>query len=196
MGDTSQSAYTERLSGLQTARWKRVLDVQAPYRRKLRSIVGGRRALDVGCGIGRLLSHLPAGSLGVDHNEHSVAYCRRIGLDAVTVDELGEPSATFDALVAGHLLEHLPEGGQPSLLLEYLPWLRPGALVILICPQERGYLSDSTHLTFCDHAKLARYCEEVGLTVQEQSSFPFPRFAGKWFVYNEFVTVAQVPEAA
>jgi hypothetical protein len=31
----------------------------------------------------------------------------------------------------------------------------------------------------------------LGLSVRRQYSFPFPRFAGRAFTYNEFVTVAR-----
>jgi hypothetical protein len=33
--------------------------------------------------------------------------------------------------------------------------------------------------------------EALGLGVARQYSFPLPRFAGKVFTYNEFVTVAR-----
>ena len=50
-------------------RWKRILDVQAPYRWNLRRLLGTRRTLDVGCGIGRNLVNLPVGSVGVSRHE-------------------------------------------------------------------------------------------------------------------------------
>ena len=42
-------------------------------------------------------------------------------------------------------------------------------------------------------AEGAALCTALGLTVEKQYSFPFPRFAGKVFTYNEFVTVARKP---
>jgi SAM-dependent methyltransferase len=47
-----------------------------PYRWNLHRLLGGRRVLDAGCGIGRNLVGLEAGSVGVDHNPHSVEHCR------------------------------------------------------------------------------------------------------------------------
>ncbi|MGH3982953.1 MAG: hypothetical protein ACRDST_09810 [Pseudonocardiaceae bacterium] len=82
--DTTGQAYTDRLAELGQARWKRLLDVQAPYRWNLRRLLGERRVLDVSCGIGRNLAHLGAGSVGVDHNRHSVRTCRDRGLTAFT----------------------------------------------------------------------------------------------------------------
>ena len=51
--DTTAQAYTDRLAALEQARWKQLLDVQAPYRWNLRRLLGEHRVLDVGCGIGR-----------------------------------------------------------------------------------------------------------------------------------------------
>ena len=58
MDDTEQLAsYADRLRRKEDARWKQVLDVQAPYRWNLRRQELGR-TLDVGCGIGRNLVSL------------------------------------------------------------------------------------------------------------------------------------------
>ncbi|MGH4024154.1 MAG: class I SAM-dependent methyltransferase, partial [Pseudonocardiaceae bacterium] len=72
----------------------------------------------------------------------------------------------------------------------YLHHLRPGARVVLICPQERGFASDHTHTVYFDDDALRLVCQELGLELQWQNSFPFPRWMGKLFTYNEFVTVA------
>ena len=192
-GDTTARSYTARLIRLQLRGWKRLLDVQAPYRWNLRRLLGERRVLDVGCGIGRNLAHLPAGSVGVDHNEHSVWVCRQRGLAAYLPDEFAAPEAPFEGLLAAHLLEHLPAGQAADVLRGYLPYLQPGARVVLICPQERGFASDATHTVFLDDDALRQVCAELGLTLQWQSSFPFPRWMGKLFTYNEFVTVASCP---
>jgi SAM-dependent methyltransferase len=194
---TASTAYSERLSQLSGARWKRVLDVQAPYRWNLNRLLGSTRTLDVGCGIGRNLVNLPAGSVGVDHNEHSVRACRERGLTAMTSDEfLAEPPevrGTFTGMLAAHLIEHLPADGATDVIGPYLPYLAPGATVVLICPQERGFASDATHTVFTDQSRLAQLCREMDLVVDKQFSFPLPRVTGRVFTYNEFVTVASVP---
>lgn len=192
-GGTAGGSYTERLVRQSGARWKRVLDVQAPYRWNLRRLLGDRPTLDVGCGIGRNLAHLPRGSVGVDHNATSVARCRDAGLTAFTVDEFLARGARpeFDGLLAAHLVEHLPAGGAAAVLGPYLGFLRPAAVVVLICPQERGFASDPTHTVFTDQAALAALSGELGLSVERQFSFPLPRMTGRVFTYNEFVTVAR-----
>jgi SAM-dependent methyltransferase len=189
-GGTESRTYTARLERLERAGWKRLLDVQAPYRRNLRRLLGERRVLDVG----RNLVSLSADSLGVDHNPTSVEACRSRGLQALTVDELEKRiealSGAFDGLLAAHLLEHLPPGTGAELLRPYLRFLRPGARIVLICPQQRGFRTDPTHTEFLDDAALARVVADLGARLEAQRSFPFPRPVGRVFPHNEFVTVA------
>lgn len=83
---TEEQWYAERLKRLQSRRWKQILRVQAPYQWNLRRQHLGR-TIDVGCGVGRNLSTLGPGSLGVDHNVAAVSEARRQGFDAVTADE-------------------------------------------------------------------------------------------------------------
>lgn len=193
---TEGEDYTERLTTLASARWKQVLDVQRPYRWNLRRLHLGR-TLDVGCGIGRNLVNLGSNSVGVDHNPTSIAACRAQGLEAYTTEEfrstdIGAPGA-FDALLAAHLLEHVDEQVADDILAEYLPSVRPGGQVVLICPQEKGFDSDATHTRFCDLDTMRAHAERHGLTVERAYSFPFPRMAGKVFTYNEFVMVGRLP---
>jgi 2-polyprenyl-3-methyl-5-hydroxy-6-metoxy-1,4-benzoquinol methylase len=195
MRDTAGAEYTRRLQRLSGARWKRLLDVQAPYRWNLRRLDLGR-TLDLGCGIGRNLAHLDgSGAVGVDHNADSVHACRSRGLEAYTIEEFrASPHAragAFDSLLAAHLMEHLSEPDGRSLLQEYLPYVRPGGQIVFITPQERGQTSDPTHVRFVDFAASAALATSLGLTVRRQYSFPFPRAAGTLFRYNEFVTVTE-----
>ena len=189
--ETTGSSYTSRLTRLSGAGWKQRLDVQAPYRWNLRRLLGGRQVLDVGCGIGRNLVGLEDGSVGVDHNPHSVQHCRSLGLQAYTAEDFhAGQHERFDGLLLAHVVEHLPPGAEAEVLREYLPYVNPGSPVVLICPQERGFATDSTHTTFFDFAGLRGVCAEAGLAVEKAYSFPFPRFAGKLFPYNEFVVLA------
>ena len=193
MKDTRGEDYAQRLRSKQDARWKQVLDVQAPYRWNLRRQQLGR-TLDVGCGIGRNLVTLPEGSLGVDHNAAAVADARAHGLEALTTEEweaseLRVP-ASFDSLLLAHVVEHMDRDSAVALLQEYLPYLKPGGKVFLICPQERGYASDPTHVWFVDLDGMAELVRTVGLTPTKSFSFPFPRIAGNVFTYNEFCLLA------
>jgi SAM-dependent methyltransferase len=190
--------YTERLRRLEQAWWKRVLDVQAPYRWNIRRLKLGR-TLDVGCGIGRNLAHLSGSGVGVDHNPTSVATCRARGLTAYTTEEFfsgehGRPGS-FDAMLAAHLLEHMPQRQAREVVESYLPCVRGGGKVVFITPQERGYASDATHVRWVGFEETRALCAELGLAVVRQYSFPLPRLAGKFFTYNEFVTVARKESA-
>ncbi len=192
--DTAQ--YTERLQRIGGARWKRLLNTQAPYRWNIRRLNLGR-TLDVGCGIGRNLSHIGGNGVGVDHNPTSVDWCRAHGFEAYTTDEFfGSAQArpdSFDALLAAHLLEHMPADNAHGIIASYLPFVRPGGRIVFITPQERGYASDATHVRFVGFAEAAAMASALDLTLWRQYSFPLPRSAGRIFTYNEFVTVAHKP---
>lgn len=191
--DTRGQDYAERLRRLETVWWKRALDVQRPYRRNMARLKLGR-TLDVGAGLGRNLANLPPGSLGVDHNADSVRIARERGLNMVTAEEFtaaATPAASFESLLLAHVLEHMSEAEADALLTHYLPYVRPGGTVVMICPQEQGYASDPTHVRFVDPAGLSSHARRHGVVEVENRSFPFPRIAGRVFKYNEFVFVGR-----
>ncbi len=184
--------YTQRLTSLESARWKQLLNVQAPYRWNLRRLNLGR-TLDVGCGIGRVLSFLDD-AVGVDHNVKSVETARQRGLRAYTTEEwptcVAAVPASFDTLVLSHVLEHLSAHDADQVITEYLPYLKPSARLVMVCPQERGYASDATHMRFVDFVELEATARRHGFTPTLSRSFPLPRKAGRAFTYNEFVVTA------
>lgn len=195
---TEDGAYARRLERLQSVWWKRLLDVQRPYRNHLRRLRLGF-VLDVGCGTGRNLANLSrlGGAVGVDHDPEAVAIAKGRGLEAYLPDEFrtsrrAEPGR-FDSLLFAHVAEHLGSNGAADLLLQYLPYVRPGGRVVLITPQEAGYRSDPTHVEFMDTRTLERLSRDVGLEPLQAYSFPFPRFTGPVFKYNEFVAIARKP---
>ena len=169
-----------------------MLPVQLPYRLNIRRLHLGR-TLDVGCGIGRNLAHLDE-AVGVDHNAESIEIARARGHEAYTVDEFeASPAAApaaFDSLLFAHVLEHMTSAQGAALVETYLTYLRPGGRLCFITPQERGFASDATHVEFVDIDALRRLAARLGFSVERAYSFPFPRFAGRWFIYNEFVLVA------
>lgn len=195
--DTRSPEYADRLRDLSGARWKQVVDVQRPYRWNLHR-QGLGRTLDVGCGIGRNLVNLSRDSVGVDHNAESVAECRERGLKAYTSEEwetapgVAVPES-FDGMLIAHVLEHIQPEHWEGLVTAYLPYLKPGGKVMMICPQEKGYTTDSTHVHFTDGVQMADLARRVGLEVEKNYSFPFPRIAGRLFPYNEFCVVARKP---
>lgn len=196
--DTEKENYTERLVALESG-WKRFFDVQRPYRRHLQRLQLGF-VLDIGCGLGRNLINIGgrAAGVGVDHNPRSIAVALSRGLIAYTPEEFKRSAyareARFDAILLSHVAEHMESVADVvNLLLSYLAYLRPGGKVVFITPQERGLRSDPTHVMFMDFAALASIAREADLTVEKQYSFPFPRFIGRLFTYNEFVLICRKP---
>lgn len=193
---TAAADYAERLRRLEGVWWKRLLDVQAPYRWNLRRL-GLGRTLDVGCGIGRNLRNLGPDSVGVDHNTESVRIACQRGLRAYTVPQFlaseHARSGEFDSLLFAHLVEHMPEPDARRVIGMYLPYLRPGGRALFITPQERGYASDHTHVRFCGFPEVEALARALGLTVERRYSFPLPRWAGRVFTYNEFNVLTRKP---
>jgi cyclopropane fatty-acyl-phospholipid synthase-like methyltransferase len=187
--DTSKQTYTNRLYKLEYKRWKQLLNVQYPYQRDLLKSKPGR-TLDIGCGIGRYLKILPKGSIGIDHNKYSVEQVKRMGLEAHTVNEfdinIGLYKESFDSILLAHILEHLTFEEGEKLIKKYLPLLKKNGKVIVHCPQEQGFTTDQTHVTFLDSTKLENIMELAGLSNIKYNSFPLPRVFGKIFKYNEF----------
>lgn len=185
--ETIDRAYAFRLTALSGEWWKKALDVQRPYRWNIRRLRLGR-TLDVGCGIGRNLKWLPSGSVGVDHNSQCVEIAKSASLLAFIPKEF--PGGTFDTLLFSHVLEHLEHKEADELVGRYLPNLRQGGRVVFITPQEAGYHSDQTHVRFVDFSVLSDTASRLSLDKIIMYSFPFPRYAGRLFRYNEFIFVA------
>jgi SAM-dependent methyltransferase len=194
---TADKSYADRLNRLQGKRWKKILHVQAPWAAHIRHLKLGR-TLDVGCGNGRNLRYLGAGCVGVDHNPFAVQDARDIGGEAYTTEEFfGNPQlakpGSFDSILAAHLIEHLTPTEAREIIGSYLPMVRSGGRVVFFTPQERGYASDPTHVTFTGFEELRALSTDLGLKTEKQYSFPFPRWVGKAFIYNEFIHIGRVP---
>src|SRR6267143_114753 len=177
--NTEDASYAERRFSSESAWWKRLLDVQRPYRAHLRRLRLGL-TLEVGCGVGRNLEHLRGNSVGVDHNRRAVEIARGRGLTAFTTGELRASAwatpGCFDSLLFSHVLEHMNS-----------------ARAVVLTPQEAGFRSDPTHEEFMDFEKVEAVLRSAGLEVEARYSFPLPRFTGGVFKYNEFVTLARKP---
>ena len=193
MEDTRDPEYAARLATLESKGWKELFDVQAPYRRNLRKLDLGR-TLDVGCGLGRNLMNLENG-VGVDHNADAVSIARSRGLTAYTTDEWTDSGAaihaTFDSILLAHVLEHVSQKDSDDIIASYLPYLRTYGKLVLICPQEKGFPTDPTHIRWVDDNELRATGLRNGFHEIRNYSFPFPRAVGKFFTYNEFVYVGQ-----
>lgn len=186
---TEEAAYTIHLTN--QVWWKRLIDVQFPYRCHLLSLHLGR-VLEIGCGVGRNLINLDMG-VGIDHNPTSVNVAKQRGLIAYTPDEFlrseyAKPKG-FETLLVAHVLEHMTAAEAKGLLSTYMPYLVNHGRLVIITPQEAGFASDTTHITMMDHRLVAQILEASGAKVSAQYSFPFPRIVGRVFKYNEFVSI-------
>lgn len=194
MNHTKGDEYTKRLTRLSNAKWKQTLDVQRPYRWNLKRLNLGK-TLDVGCGIGRNLGNLSPESVGVDHNKHSVEIAKGLGFNAVTSAEFKKDKKkfakqSFDSMLLAHVLEHMSTSMGKKIIEEYLPYVKDK--VVIICPQEKGFKTDETHVNFLTHADIEKILTDCGLTIRKSYSFPLHKKAGKVFTYNETVVVATV----
>lgn len=192
---TESPAYRDRLVNRSRTWWKRLLPVQAPYRFNVRRLCPGR-TLEIGCGIGRNLHHLGSGrAVGVDHNAASVATATAEGLEAYLPEgftaRYGIGSPLFDHLLFAHVAEHMTSAEFQALTKVYLPYLKPTGTLVVITPQEKGYASDPTHVRFTDLAAIIDDVEALGFRSDRAYSFPFARFVGRYFPYNEFVVSAR-----
>jgi SAM-dependent methyltransferase len=93
----------------------------------------GKHVLDLGCRYGALTRAYVDGNqvVGVDVDREALAEAAKLGIETrwADVDEpLPFPDATFDVVVAGELLEHIPR--PDSLVGEARRVLRPGGRVV------------------------------------------------------------------
>lgn len=93
----------------------------------------GKRVLDLGCRSGALTRHLLEGNevVGLDVDRAALAKAAELGIEPVAADveePLPFPDGSFDAVVAGELLEHLrfPD----ALVAEIRRVLRPRGVLV------------------------------------------------------------------
>ena len=191
---TADARYAEERLAAESAWWKRLLDVQRPYRWHLRRLDLGL-VLEVGCGIGRNLLSLRGHGVGVDHNRRAVEIARSRGLIAFMPEELRASEwarpGRFDALLFSHVLEHMTLPQAADLVRANLDLLREGGRVVVETPQQAGFRSDRTHVEYLDFARVEQLMRAAGVEPETRYSFPFPALAGAFFKYNEFVTIGR-----
>ncbi|GHV95404.1 hypothetical protein AGMMS50293_17240 [Spirochaetia bacterium] len=110
----------------------------------MRRTVEAPRVLDVGCATGSLLLHLQSRGWHVTGVEISPAaeFARRErGLDirSLPLEENHFPPASFDLILASHLIEHLNDPG--SFVREARRILSPGGRICITTPNIAGFQS-------------------------------------------------------
>jgi 2-polyprenyl-3-methyl-5-hydroxy-6-metoxy-1,4-benzoquinol methylase len=193
MPSTKNSSYAARLMSIQNKSWKNMLSIINPYKWHIRRVMLPP-ALEIGCGIGRVLKFSPSEIVGVDHNQSAVDICKKNGLTAYNTDNFlkdQQLNEAYNSIIISHVLEHMTYEQAKELLNTYLPALKNNGRVIITCPQEVGYDSDDTHVQFMDFDLLHKLCAECHISVRKSYSFPFPRPIGCIFIYNEFVVIGE-----
>ncbi len=116
-----------------------------------------KRTLDIGCGIGYLLSiidEFTADSVGIDISRTSLIDARRYTQASLTVaDAVRLPFAdnVFDCIILADVIEHLPDDRQS--LKEIVRVSQPNALLIISTPALEGLLT-RTALKHWLHGKM------------------------------------------
>lgn len=94
--------------------------------------------LDVGCGTGLILRHLPKGSVGLDINPRNIKQAKKHAplakLIAGDIEKMPFPKHSFDVIVCTDVLEHLID---PEIALkEIFRVLKAGGILIGSVPSE------------------------------------------------------------
>jgi len=145
--------------------------------------------LDLGCGRGELLSLLREAGVeaaGVEMDSALAQASRRRGLRVFEGDAeevlRGQEDASWGAVTALHLLEHLSPAAVLRLLAEIRRVVRPGGSVIVECPNPHSlrvgaslFWVDPTHLRPLPPETLELYMTASGLQVEAvELLHPFP----------------------
>lgn len=132
------------------------------------------------------------------------------GLFAGSATQIPVDDDTFDAIVAGELVEHIPAPVMAELLDEFYRVLKPGGRLLLTTPNPNSYLvnirkhnifDDPSHVNImayeklCEHLSLANY-----ITYAVVGSGKVSRYAGERFplfnIYGSYLTVSEKVPAA
>lgn len=175
--------------------------VRRLYMNKARSLLTGR-TLDLGCGVGDLLSQLPQGSLGLEYNRATVDHCQQCGLPVQWYDGQADgwqltparASGPFQSLVISHVLEHFDH---PAPVLQALAKHSPHlgiSQMLIIVPGSAGFASDPTHRTMIDMPWIQRVLQTMPEWKPIHAAyFPINWAAiGNYFTHNELQVLLEL----
>lgn len=162
----------------------------------------GKRILDVGCGLGFLLSGLSDRweKHGLELSKFAVDFARReYGVDAVQ-ETLAEMIARggvepFDVVVLYHVIEHVND--PVGLMKDIASVLRPGGRLVLGTPDFDGemarrygrryrMLNDKTHVSLFTQESMYRMLRDLGWSIERVSH---PYFQTRYFTEANLLKV-------
>jgi ubiquinone/menaquinone biosynthesis C-methylase UbiE len=112
-------------------------------------LLGRKRILDVGCGVGKFIDFDPKHIEGVDQNRESLAIAKKRGYKVKEgqVTKLPFKKAEFDGIFCGHVIEHLYPEDALKMLYEFDRILKPGGVIVIKTPLMYGrFFNDLTHI--------------------------------------------------
>ncbi len=149
----------------------------------IKSLTPGR-VLDVGCGLGFLLSALDDGweKHGVEVSAFAADHARGVASVYLGPLENAEyPSESFDLVVMHHVIEHIPD--PVRTILEVHRILKGGGSLLLATPDfDSGcarrfggnyrLLHDSTHISLFSNESMLRFLRDFGFVI-DRVEYPF-----------------------
>lgn len=144
----------------------------------------GGRMLDIGCGMGDLLSTIRNHweKHGVEVSTTAAQHAAQHGrIHVGSLHEAGYPQEYFDLVVLYHVIEHLPRPEDEILLIRNL--LKQAGTLIVGTPDFDGamaeryqgryrLLHDQTHVSLFSRISLRHFLEDHGFEIQRET-FPF-----------------------
>ena len=83
----------------------------------------------------------------------------------------------------------MPVSQGRKIIKEFLPYIKNN--IVVICPQEKGFKTDETHVNYLSKAAIEDILLSLGLAIDKSFSFPLHKYFGKIFTHNETVVVAK-----
>lgn len=154
------------------------------YTRLVGRYIGQTPVLDFGCGTGHLVRHLCAlgRADGFEVSDYSAATARATSPSSQIYDTVADiPDATYGALTAIHVIEHLSDDVVGESMAEWRRVLRPGGRALVVTPDLAGFgralaqdawngFTDPTHVNLKSHAEWKRTLERGGFSVEREGS--------------------------
>lgn len=135
-----------------------------------------KRVLDVGCGIGKLMSRAPEKIEGIDIDKEKVEVCKKAGLKARVGNALDLPyeDESFDGVHASHIIEHLTPRELHTALSEMDRVLEPDGLLIIRSPHfHRGFWLEIDHVRPYPPETILKFLKNYTL-IKKGSKWKFP----------------------